>query len=99
MSTRTATTHYVQLVHAGRQFAPDDWTPWLNCTGTLEDTATLAAHKWIREAGYAGPSVSQVEFAPFTLDVFVTEEKSPRHANGRFATCHGFKMVVSKEGK
>lgn len=83
-------TCYVQIVHNQRKFDPDDWHPWKNCKSPIE-AAQLATNKFIREAGYAVPDAT---FEPFELMVYVATDKSPRHKNGRFVTCEGFKMKV-----
>ena len=85
-------TCYVQIVHDQRPFDADDWTPWKNCK-TATETAQLAATKFIRESGLTSPLA---DFEPFVIEVFVADDKTPRHANGRFMACGCFKMKVSK---
>jgi hypothetical protein len=53
-------------------------------------------HRFVRESGYVSPSA---EYEPFEVEVYVADDKSPRHKNGRFMTCHGYKMKVSKNGQ
>jgi hypothetical protein len=87
-------TAYVQIVHPQRPFDADDWTPWKNCKN-VEEAALLAVHRFVRESGYASP---RAEYEPFEVEVFVADDKAPRHKNGRFMACHGYKMKVSKNG-
>jgi hypothetical protein len=90
------TTHYVQIEHDQRKFEPDGWTPWYNCTDSFQDTALLALNKFLREAGYQSSREQDAPRSePFDVMVYVTDDKSPRHANGRFLACHGFRMRVT----
>ena len=90
-------THYVQIVQAQRPFDADGWTPWRNCDGmSLEQTAVMALRKFLREAGYEHRHFgARPEFEPFEVMVYVADDKTPRHVNGRLAACHGFKMRIS----
>ncbi len=86
--------HFVQIVAPGDEFNAklEAWTEWRQCK-TLQETALLAIHKWMRDSGYAN---ALAEFTTFTVRVYVADETMPKHANGTFMTCHGFDMEVSK---
>lgn len=91
-------THYVQVVHEHRAFDPHDWTPWKECSGSLEETARLALNKFLRESGYQRAGTDR---KPLDVEVYVATDKTPRHAPkdsermGMFMTCHGIKFRVT----
>jgi len=88
-------THYVQIVHDGK-YEADNWTPWLKCGDSKEETAQLAIHKFMRESGYLGRCAL---WDPFEVMVYVADDNDPKHPNGTFLTCHGFKIKVTPQVK
>lgn len=84
-------THYVQIVRVGDSFVPKDWTPWRRCK-SVQETANLAAHKFMRESGYAS---CNGDFEPFDVMIYVATDADVRCPDRGFLTCHGFKMHCS----
>lgn len=91
-------TCYVQVCHDACAFEPDNWKPWSNCASPQE-AAVMACHRFARDAGYASPrGAARLPGGdkPLEIMVYVATDKTPRHANGRFMACEGFKMKLSR---
>lgn len=90
--------HLVQITGEHRQFDGKGWTPWFNCKGTFRDTALLAIHQFIRNAGHSRrlPNGPAPEYEPFTVRVWVADGDGPLHDSGVPLVSHVFEMLISK---
>lgn len=84
-------THYVYIREHERPLAldPPDFWPWRNCKGSHRETALLALNKRVRERGGVAD--------PMPFWVYVFDEDSPRHKNGRPSKVTEFRFDAHPE--
>jgi hypothetical protein len=92
-------TLYIRVCDTKDRAGPvnlDDYRPWINVPdGKHEETACMAAHKWMRDSGrldnWEGPETYEVAALYFT-------EKTKRHPSGMPIMVHAYTLLFRKDG-